>query len=139
MASEIAVDVTLPFLTVEVLAERANALVGDVVLPIFGVSGNSGHTNTLAGHVSLSLGLRSRGRIRWKAAIYSLTGAVRANGTAIFCFVGPPDRTVEWWVKSGSGVLYPYKDYTDELGRASCRYDPDGYSGMLTIEVRYGR
>lgn len=119
MASEIAVDVTLPFLS---------------------VTGRVGECDTfLAGHVTLAMGSRPRIMVRWKGAIYNLTGEIRENGTAIFCFLGPPDRTVEWWITAGSGLLYPHRDYTDGLGIASCRYESGNFSGTLTIEVRYGR
>lgn len=138
MAETLTGEITLPLLLVDGAIQRSGGLVGDVTLPFVSVEGRVGVCNTLVGRVKLALGMQSRGRIRSKAAIYALTGAVRANGCTIFCFVGPPDRSVEWRVLAGSGWLYPYQDYTDEWGRASCKYEADGFSGMLTIEVRYG-
>lgn len=138
MASAVDGAVTLPGLVVNGIIERPCAFVGEVTLPSLSVSGRVGEANTLVGRLVLPLGFRPNGRVRWNAAIYVLTGPARANGCTVFCFVGPPDRVVEWRVLSGSGLLTPYQEYTDTWGRASCKYEANGYSGQLTIEVRYG-
>lgn len=66
--------------------------------------------------------------------LYNLTGPVRDSGGAILCFQGPPWKTVEWRMVQGTGTLTPFTSYTDELGRASCRFDP-GYHGYHTTVV----
>lgn len=66
--------------------------------------------------------------------IYNLTGPVRDSGGAILCFIGPPWKTVEWRILEGTGTLTPFTTYTDELGRASCRFDA-GYHGHRTRVV----
>lgn len=72
------------------------------------------------------------------AAIYNLTGAIRDNGGAILCFVGPPHRSVEWRVLEGAAVsLFPFTTYTDETGRASCRLEAIGFGGSVRIGVAY--
>lgn len=117
----------------------AETLEGAVTLPFLTVLGRIGDIDYWAvGHTQLPLRVKPRVRVRVRGAIYNMTGTVRANGCAIFCFVGPPDRVVEWRVASGAGLLYSYHDYTDQWGRASCQYVANGYSGLLTIEVRYG-
>jgi len=82
--------------------------------------------------------LRAEADVRYQAEIFKLTGQIRAGGGAVFCFVGPPDRVVEWSLTDGGGALFPYTDYTDPWGRASCLYQAGGYSGSLTIQVQYG-
>lgn len=58
-----------------------------------------------------------------KPALYNLTGPPRSFGGAILCFVGPPFRTIEWRMVQGFGTLTPFTTHTDELGRATCRFD----------------
>jgi hypothetical protein len=76
--------------------------------------------------------------LRWRASLYLLTGQVRASGCTILAFVGPQNRYVEWSILSGGGALFPDREYTDEYGRAGCRYEAGGYVGAVTIEARYG-
>jgi hypothetical protein len=73
-----------------------------------------------------------------KGIIYSLTGQVRSTGSAIFVFVGPPNRALDWSITQGGGALFPDFDYSDAYGRGSCRYSAGGYEGPLTIAVSYG-
>lgn len=68
------------------------------------------------------------------ARLYNLTGLVRDSGGAILCFQGPPWKSVEWRMVQGQGTLTPFTTYTDELGRASCRFDC-GYVGTITRVV----
>jgi hypothetical protein len=69
--------------------------------------------------------------------IYNLTGRVRQTSGAILCFVGPPRRSVEWRMLSGMGTLTPFTTYTDDLGRASCRFDAAGIVGPVVVGVAY--
>lgn len=82
--------------------------------------------------------LTSTGKVQSRGVVYSLTGQVRASGSAIFVFVGPPNRALDWSITQGGGALFPDVDYTDSYGRASCRYSAGGYEGPLTIGVSYG-
>jgi hypothetical protein len=71
--------------------------------------------------------------------LHNLTGPVRSSGGAILCFVGPPWKTVEWRMIQGVGTLTPFTTYTDELGRASCRFDcgPVSTRTKVVIGVAY--
>jgi general stress protein CsbA len=69
--------------------------------------------------------------------IYNLTGEIRDNGGAILCFVGLPDRSVEWRIVEGLGTITPFTTYTDTLGRSSARFDAAGFSGRVVVGVAY--
>lgn len=64
-----------------------------------------------------------------------LTGRVRADGTAIFQYVGLANAAVLWALMVGGGTLTPFDVKTDPSGRCSCRYDAEGYSGPLQVGV----
>jgi hypothetical protein len=82
--------------------------------------------------------LQAATTVRNKARIASLTGEVRAGGSALLAFLGPPDRSIEWSIVEGGGQLLPITDYTDQYGRASCMYDTGGFVGDVVIQVEYG-
>ena len=69
--------------------------------------------------------------------LYNLTGPVHALGGAILCFVGPPNKSVDWRLISGDAILTPYTTATDPLGRASCRLDAVGITGRVIVGVAY--
>lgn len=69
--------------------------------------------------------------------IYNLTGQVRDSGGAILCFVGPPNRTIDWRLLEGHGTLTPFTTFTDKLGRCSCRYDAAGFVERVVIGAAY--
>lgn len=69
--------------------------------------------------------------------LYNLTGQVRDSGGAILCFVGPPNRSLDWRLLEGVGTLTPFTTYTDATGRASCRFDAAGITGHVVIGVAY--
>jgi hypothetical protein len=76
--------------------------------------------------------------LRSRYRIYNVTGVVRSNGVTVFSFVGPQNRSVEWTVLYGGGVLTPFTPYTDQYGRASARYEAGGWEGRVVIGVQYG-
>lgn len=67
------------------------------------------------------------------AQIYNVTGPVHATGGTILCFIGPPDRSVEWRLLQGQGTLTPFTTFTDAQGRCSCRFDAAGITGRVVI------
>jgi hypothetical protein len=71
------------------------------------------------------------------AAVYNLTGKVRDMGGAILCFVGPPNKSLDWRILEGHGTLTPFTTYTDALGRGSCRYDAVGFAEYVVVGVAY--
>ena len=71
------------------------------------------------------------------AEIFNLTGPVRDTGGAILCFIGPPNKSVSWRLLQGFGTLRPFTDFTDELGRCSCRFDAGGITGTVIIGAAY--
>lgn len=71
------------------------------------------------------------------AALYNLTGQIRQFGGAIICFVGPPERSVDWRIVEGTGTLTPFTTVTDAYGRASARFDAIGFMGRVVIGVAF--
>jgi hypothetical protein len=82
--------------------------------------------------------LETEGRFRTKYKIYRVTGDVRANSVAIFMFLGPPNRVIQWTVLYGGGGIAPFSEMTDQYGRAAARYDAGGWVGSVRIGVQYG-
>jgi len=74
-----------------------------------------------------------------KPGLYNLTGRVLDSGGAILSFIGPPWRSVEWRIISGTGTLTPFTAYTDALGRSSCRFDAGwhGHKVVVVVGVAY--
>jgi len=65
--------------------------------------------------------------------IYNVTGPVRATGGTILCFIGPPNKSIDWRILQGHGTLTPFTTFTDEQGRCSCRFDAAGITGKVVI------
>ncbi len=63
---------------------------------------------------------------------------VRADATALVTYVGAPNRTVEFSLVSGDGVLAPISGYTDAGGRAGALYTPGTAGSTVVIRVRAG-
>jgi hypothetical protein len=70
-------------------------------------------------------------------AVFSLTGTVHDNGTAILCFQGPANHVIDWRIISGSALLTPLGNVTDQFGRASCKFDAVGIAGLVVVGVAY--
>ena len=72
------------------------------------------------------------------AELHNLTGKVREGGGALLCFIGPPNRSVEWRILEGEerGELTPFTTYTDGLGRASARLEA-GVKGRIVVGVAW--
>lgn len=64
--------------------------------------------------------------------------SVRADGSTLLLFEGPPDVAVSWTVASGPGHLVPLANVTDVAGRAWAVYYPDGGSGSARVRVEHG-
>jgi hypothetical protein len=62
---------------------------------------------------------------------------VRADGTALLVFKGPPDVAVAWAV-SGSGAISDESLYTDSQGLASAKYTPGTVGATVTVTVTHG-
>jgi len=69
--------------------------------------------------------------------IYNVTGQVRQTGGAILCFVGPPNKSIDWRILQGDGTLTPYTSFTDAEGRCSCRFDSAGRVERVVIGAAY--
>jgi hypothetical protein len=69
--------------------------------------------------------------------IYNVTGQVRQTSGAILCFVGPPNKSVDWRILQGDGTLTPFSTFTDAQGRCSCRFDSAGAVGRVVIGAAY--
>lgn len=109
------VDVTLPSLQASIAGQNPEELRIAVTLPR----------------------LKSFSITHGRGRIFPYTSPARASGDMIYCFVGPPDVSVQWSIESGSGVLTPFTSYTDEFGFAFCKYSANGYSGPLAIGVTH--
>lgn len=66
------------------------------------------------------------------------TSPMRSNGGGVFQFNGLPNKVVEWYLVSGTGNLTQFTATTDDDGVAFCRYDAGGFTGTVTVGVRYG-
>jgi len=63
---------------------------------------------------------------------------VRADGSTLLVFQGPPGVAVAWHVASGPGHVVALADVTDAAGRAWAVYYPDGGSGIARVRVDHG-
>lgn len=64
--------------------------------------------------------------------------SVRADGSTLLVFQGPPGVAVAWRVASGPGQLVPLANVTDGAGRAWAVYYADGGSGTARVRVEHG-
>lgn len=63
---------------------------------------------------------------------------VRADGSTLLVFQGPPGMIVAWRVTSGPGHVVALAGVTDAAGRAWAVYYPDGGSGTARVRVEHG-
>jgi hypothetical protein len=89
----------------------------------------------LTAHVAL--GVPPPAAYTYTPRIYNVTGPVRQTSGAILCFIGPPNKSVDWRILQGDGTLTPFTTFTDAEGRCSCRFDSAGAVERVIIGAAY--
>ena len=139
MSASASADITLFLIRVSSTVAPPALAYADVTLKMLRPKGAVQHVlNSLHGQVHLKMVRTRSSHVRVGGSVYLLTGHVRATGSTILTFIGPPDRVLTWELMEGGGALYPLTDYTDEWGRANCVYQAGGFAGEAVIQVSYG-
>lgn len=133
---QLAVSLPLPVVAMDASAPTSGGELA-VSLPLPVVAAKAKHAQPATLIISLPM-LSVSASVRVRGRVVSITGKVRAGGSAILAFLGPPDRSVEWGLSEGGGLLLPITDYTDQYGRAMAKYDTGGFEGDVVIQVEYG-